>query len=299
MGWEYKVVSSIAEASGVLTAYQGQARVIAAGTDLMLDLWAKKKTVKCLVDITKIGSIKKISCENETIFIGAGVTFQEIATNPQIREKAAALAEAASLMGSPQIRNTATIVGNIVNAQPAADAAVALMAFDAELELASAQGEHYMKLRDCYESYGNSAVDSTMQIVTGVRFKLPQQKFGSAFVRFAKRKSLALPVLNAAVCLHMNNDAFLQAQIIVAPAGPRPFRAIGAEAILMGQQKGSDLFQQAALKAADEAPFRSSPLRGDLVYRRHLAAVLINEALEKAFVRAKRDQEGKMLYAKG
>ncbi|MGI6332842.1 MAG: FAD binding domain-containing protein [Zhaonellaceae bacterium] len=299
MNWEYKVPSSVREALEILGSCQGKARIIAGGTDLLVDLWNDKKTAECLVDITRIKELKEISLQDNSIFIGAGVTFQDVASNRLIWEKATALAEAASLMGSPQIRNTATIVGNVVNAQPAADAAVALMALDAELEIATLEGLQTKKLEDCYLSLGESAIDSTSQLVTGIRFPIANDRLGSAFARFALRKSLALPVLNVAVVLELDKDIIEASRLVIAPAGVKPYRAKEAEALLTKQFPEKDLFQKAAQKASAEAPIRSSSLRGGEEYRRHLAGVLLQEALNKSLARAKGlDQAEVNIHAK-
>jgi CO/xanthine dehydrogenase FAD-binding subunit len=286
MGWEYKVPFSVAEALDILHAYQGKARIIAGGTDLLLDLWAKKKSVECLVDISKIKELKEIRLEEDSIFIGAGVTFQDVALNKQIQARATALAESAALMGSAQIRNMATIVGNIVNAQPAADAAVALMALETELEIATIDGLKVKKLEDCYLSLGKSTIDSTAQLVTGIRVHLPKNNFGSAFARFALRKSLSLPILNVAVMLEFKGDIIQTNKLVVAPAGIKPYWAKEAEKALDGQYPTKKLFEQVSKMAAEEAPLRSSSLRGGEEYRRHLAGVLFQEALEKSLARA-------------
>jgi len=132
---EYLFPRSIQEALEILKSYKGQARIIAGGTDLILELKDRTRTVKCLVDIREIDALKNIEQDGEEIKIGAGVTHSQIASSMLIQRQATVLAEAASAVGSPQIRNQGTVVGNVVSAQPAADTAVALFALEAEAEI--------------------------------------------------------------------------------------------------------------------------------------------------------------------
>ncbi|QGP91218.1 6-hydroxypseudooxynicotine dehydrogenase complex subunit alpha [Neomoorella glycerini] len=284
---DYLVTTSIAEAIAFLASRQGQARIIAGGTDLLIDLQEGKKETSCLVDISSIQDLKNILYEENYIKIGAGVTHNEVARSPIIQQQATLLAEAAAIVGSPQIRNTGTIVGNIVNAQPAADTAVALAALDAEVEVIDSKGRQYLRVTDCYAGRGISRIDSTRQLVVAVRFVPLKTGQGSAFIRFAMRKSLALPIMNVAAIVAMEQGRITRARVVVAPAGPAPFRVERAEKLLCDQFPSKENLRQAARVAAEEAPFRDSPLRGSREYRRALAEVLVEEALAKAVQRAK------------
>ncbi|MGI9861756.1 FAD binding domain-containing protein [Moorella naiadis] len=288
MEQEYIVTDSIAESLAILAKYHGKARIIAGGTDLLLDLQAGKKDVDILVDINNIPSLKSSKYEAGYIVIGAGVTLSEVTSSPLLWRQATLLGEAAAAVGSPQIRNVATVVGNIINAQPAADTAVALVALEAEIEVRDNHGNQYRRVADCYAGRGLSLIDSTRQIVTGVRFLPLKTGQGSAFVRFALRKSLALPVINTAVIVTLDNEAKISwARIVLAPAGPAPFQAKQAESLLRNCLPSRENLSQAAKIAAAEAPLRDSPLRGSRDYRRSLAEVLVEEALAQAVRRAK------------
>ena len=144
---EYSSPKSVQEALEILQSCKGQARIIAGGTDLIPELKEQTRKVKCLVDIVGIEPLKKIEQDGDNIKIGAGVTHSDVASSKLIRKKAAVLAEAASAVGSPLIRNQGTVVGNVVNAQPAADTAVALSALEAkaEVESGSYHSTNYMK----------------------------------------------------------------------------------------------------------------------------------------------------------
>lgn len=285
MKWEeYLVPPSLEEALAMLKECQGQARVIAGGTDLIIQLKKKEVTAKCLVDVTKLDELKGIELEDDFIRIGACVTHQELASSALIRERAAALVEGASQVGSPQIRNMGTVGGNIVNAQPAADTVVPLMALEAEVEVATVTGTRRDPLGGLCIGPGQCTVDSTAEILTAVRFRALDPNQGSAFERLAKRKALALPILNAAAVVTLNDgrDTFQEVRLAVGPVGPTPSRAFNAEEVLRGAAVEAQAIAAAMEIAAQEAQPRSNPLRGSQEYRQEMVKVLLRRSLERA-----------------
>ncbi len=285
MKWEeYLVPASLEEALTMLKERQGQARVIAGGTDLIIQLKKKEVTARCLVDVTNLDELKGIELEDGFIRIGACVTHQELASSSLIRERAAALAEGASQVGSPQIRNMGTVGGNIVNAQPAADTVVPLMALEAEVEVASIEGTRWDPLGGLCLGPGQCIVDSTAEILTTVRFRALGPNQGSAFERLAKRKALALPILNAAavVTLKDGGDTFQEVRLAVGPVGPTPARAFSAEEALQGVAVEAQAIAAAMELAAKEAQPRTNPLRGSQEYRQEMVKVLLRRSIERA-----------------
>jgi carbon-monoxide dehydrogenase medium subunit len=285
MKWEeYLVPTSLEEALAVLQERQGQARVIAGGTDLIIQLKKKEVAARCLVDVTNLDELKDIALEDGFIRIGACVTHRELASSSLIRERAAALAEGASQVGSPQIRNMGTVGGNIVNAQPAADAVIPLVALEAEVEIATATGTRREPLGSLCVGPGRCTVDPTAEILTAVRFRALDPNQGSAFERLAKRKALALPILNAAAVVALNDggDAFQEVRLAVGPAAPTPFRARQAEEALRGAVVEAPAIAAALELAAREAQPRTNPVRGSQDYRREMVKVLLRRAVERA-----------------
>jgi carbon-monoxide dehydrogenase medium subunit len=290
MKWEeYLAPTSLEEALAMLQERQGQARVIAGGTDLVIQLKSKEVTARCLVDISNLAELKGIELEDGFIRIGACVTHQELACSRLIRERAAALAEGASQVGSPQIRNLGTVGGNIVNAQPAADTVVPLMALEAEVEVATATGIRREPLGGLCVGPGQCTVDSTAEILTAVRFRALGPNQGSAFERLAKRKALALPILNAAAVVTLNDggDTFQEVRLAVGPVAPTPFRARQAEEALQGAAVEAQVIATAMEIAAQEARPRSNPLRGSREYRQEMVKVLLRRAIERAVQESK------------
>ncbi|SMB91903.1 carbon-monoxide dehydrogenase medium subunit [Thermanaeromonas toyohensis ToBE] len=278
---EYYRPSTLEEALEILASCKGEARVIAGGTDLILDIKKGSKKAKYLVDIRNIDGINVIEEKGDKLYLGAGVTHTQAATSPLVRNKATALAEAASQVGSVQIRNVGTIVGNIVNAQPAADTAVALVALEAEAEIAFTDGsKQLVKVEELYEGPGKSKVDSTSSIVTGIYIPL-RERSKSVFKRLARRKSLALPVINVAVTVVLEEgNRVSYAGVAAGPVGPQPQRLKEVEEFLWGKVLTASVIKEAAQLAARLAQPRDSVLRGSKEYRRELLRVLITRSLQ-------------------
>ena len=287
MWTEYLSPASVEEALDILKSHQGQAQIIAGGTDLTLDFKDQIREVKCLVDISGIRELGKIEQDGDNIKIGATVTHRQVASSKLIQEQALVLTEAVLAIGSPQIRNQGTVIGNVVNAQPAADAAVALFALEAKAEITSLNGKRLVPVEELYQAVGVSKVDSTAEIVTALYFPSLRNNQGSAFMRLAQRKALALPMLNVAVVITVQDDHFEEARLVVAPVAPIPFRSRKAEAVLSGSPIGLDAINKAAELAASEAEPRDSDLRGSAEYRKEMVKVLVRRALEQAVSRAK------------
>lgn len=276
----------------LLNESAGAARVIAGGTDLVLQLQRRERQVKTLVDVTRIPELCGIGEDGPFVVVGAAATHAEIAASPLLREKAAVLAEAASEVGSPELRNMATIGGNVVNAQPAADTALALLALDAEAEIVKVGEARWTPLRELYAAPGSSHVDSTAELVRRFRFRPPAGQAGTAYRRLGKCKSIALPVLCAAAAVTLEEDRFGSVAIAMGPVAPRPSRAASAEAWLVGQPATEASIKRAATLAEEDAAPRDSLLRCARAYREAMVCVLVESVLEDA-VAAARGERGK------
>jgi CO/xanthine dehydrogenase FAD-binding subunit len=286
---DYVSPKSIEEALQVLQSHAGEARIIAGGTDLIPELKDRVRKVRCLVDISQIEPLKNIELRGDLIRIGAGVTHAQVASSALVRERATLLSEAASAVGSPLIRNQGTIVGNVVNAQPAADTAVALFSLCAEVEILSARGVTLVPIEQTYEKPGVSKVNSTSEIVTALYIRSLHVDEGSAFVRLAQRKALALPMLNVAAVVTVQGGRFKDTRITIGPVAPLPFRSREAEALLNNGAAGSELVDKAAEAASSEAHPRDSAFRGSAEYRREMVKVFVRRALGIAIRRSQHE----------
>ena len=288
MEWEeYLVPKSLDEALGMLERYRGAARVIAGGTDIVPASRKGAPGIKALVDITRIPGLDTIRLDGGTVKIGPLVTHTEVALSGLIRERGTALAEGASRLGSPQIRNIATVAGNIVNAQPGADTVIPLMALDGSVTILSRKGERTIPLAELFTGVGRTAIDSTKEIVTQISFPALGKGEASAAVRLAKRKTLVLPILTVAVVVGTDpgRKNFTEARIAMGPVATTPMRCKAAEKILTGRPIGEEVIRKAAAEAEKAANPRTSLIRGTSEYRKAMVAVLVERGIAAALKR--------------
>jgi aerobic carbon-monoxide dehydrogenase medium subunit len=287
--WEqYLVPATMEEALKLLKRFKGDARVIAGGTDLVTQARQGGVQAKVLVDVTRLSGLTNIKLDKGVIRIGAAVTHSKIAESALIMNRAQALAEGASRVGSPQIRNIGTIGGNIVNGQPGADTAIPLLALGAAVKVVGARGERTIPLNEFFVGIGQTRVDSTKEIATEISFPALKKGEASCALRLAKRKTLALPVLTVAVMISMKSGktrTFKDVRIAVGPVAVTPLRCTQAEKVLAGNAITEALIAQAAQQAASEANPRSSLLRGTSTYRKAMVAVLVERAIRSTVER--------------
>jgi CO/xanthine dehydrogenase FAD-binding subunit len=283
--WQaYEMPKSVEEALETLARYEGRAQLIAGGTDLIIELQEGKHSVDCLVDVTRIPGLDRIEEKDGWIYIGANVTFRQIKESGLLQERARVLPEAAATVGALQIQTVATLAGNLVSALPAADGSVALLALDAEAEVTDGNGRTWRPVAELFLGPARSAVDPARQMITAMRFPVPQGHHGSAWERIGRRRALVLPILNCGVSLQLAEDGqrLAWARIALGPVAPVPFRARQAEAFLAGQPASEEIFHQAGEIAAGEAQPRTSLLRASREYRIEVLKVLVREALARA-----------------
>jgi len=288
MNWKaYYKPKTVAEALALLDQAEGKARLIAGGTDLVLQLRWGEPTADFLVDITEIDELKDIREQDGWVYIGAAVTHNEIAKNALIRKEASALAEGCTKVGSPQIRNVATLVGNVIAARPAGDGAIPLLALEAQIKIVSKTGETWMPIEETYQGVGRSAIDSTSQVATELKFKVMGEKRRTKFFRMARRKALALPILNGAVAIlsGSGSNRIQKIRIALGPAAERPFRPQMAEAYLESQEISPESIRQTGRIASEEARPRTSHLRGSAFYRKEMIRLYLARALEELLIK--------------
>jgi CO/xanthine dehydrogenase FAD-binding subunit len=284
MWQEYLFPSSVEEALAMLAEREGRARVVAGGTDLIIELTEGRRSADCLVDITRIPKLDKIALEDGMIILGANVTHRQVSESPLVRERATVLAQACRAVGSLQIRNVGTLGGNVVNAMPAADGSIAMLALEAEAEIADGTGRKWVPLRNLFAGPGVSKVDSTRQMLTALRFHALSERQGSALERIARRRALALPILICAVVVTLSEDGgdFESAHIALGPVAPVPFRASQSEESLRGAPVSLETMARAGEIAVQESQPRSSLLRASREYREEIIKVLVRRGLERA-----------------
>jgi carbon-monoxide dehydrogenase medium subunit len=287
MWQQYLFPATVQEALEMLAAHRGESQLIAGGTDLVLQSKRGQCPATVIVDITRIPGLDAIGEREGYVTIGCQVTHAQIAASPLIRHKAEVLALACGSVGGPATRNVGTLVGNVVNALPAADGAVALFALDAEVEVADANGRHWRPIAELYAGVGKCVLDPCAQMVTAIRFPPLEPGQASAYQRLANRKALALPTLAVGAVVGVRDEVCDVARISVGPVAPLPFRAREAEAALTGQPPTTEAIARAAELAEQAAQPRDSLLRGSSDYRQAMVRVLVRRALAEAVAKAK------------
>jgi CO/xanthine dehydrogenase FAD-binding subunit len=252
----YLFPQTIEETLDMLRQHAGRARIIAGGTDLMLQIKQGKYQVETFVDITRVPELNGIRLTDDGyIWVGAATTHRQVWESPIIQEHASVLAEACRAVGALQIQNVGTLGGNVVNAMPAADGSIALTALSAEAQIAAPYERYWTDLLEVFSRPGVCKIDPSAELLVAFRFKALGRRAGSAFERLARRRALSLPILNCGVVVQLNEagDRFEHAAIALGPVAPTPFRARGAEAILAGAPVNEDTIRAAAHRAMEES----------------------------------------------
>lgn len=282
---EFLRPQTVQEAVQALASALSPAIPIAGGTDLMLDLQqGNHAPVHTLVDLTGIAEMCQLEIRGDKLFIGAGLPHNRIVESSLVQTHAQALVEACGLIGGPQVRNMATLGGNVAHALPAADGTIGLLALDTEAEIASPQSRRRVPLQEIFAGPGKSTLNSD-EILVGFYLPLKKEHQGSAFYRVMRAQGIALPILNLAAWIERDGNVIANARISVGPAGPTPFRARKTETFLKGRTFTPETIALAQETLLAEAVFRTSPARATAEYRRELVVILLKNALTKAWER--------------
>lgn len=281
---EYLFASSVDDALKILHDRGGKARLIAGGTDLVLDARSKKFEFDCAVDTTRIPELDKIIETDDYIVVGANVTFHNLWTSSLINRTSHVLAEAAHNLAAWSIQNVATLVGNVVTAQPAGDGSIALVALGAEAEIARLDGRQWVAVTSLYAGPGRSRLDSSREMITRFRWRKAGPRQASACERIAKGEVVALPIASCGVDLQLTEDLehIAWVRMALGPVALTPYRASCVEDSLRGAQIDDDMYIQAAEQAAFACNMRTNILRASKEYREELIKVLVRRALKRA-----------------
>jgi len=285
--WQkYHLAHNVPDALQALASAPGPARLVAGGTDLLLDLQQGRcPAVHTLVDVNGCAELTALEVRADRLFIGAALPLSRLTASALVQEHAQALWEACGLIAGPQVRNTATLGGNVAHALPAGDGSIALLALRASAEIASLKGSREAPLESLFLGPGRSALIQGQELLVGFYLPLSRPGQASAFKRVMRPQGVALPVLNMAVWLQREGDILADISIAIGPAGAVPCRASEAEKVLRGQSPSPEALQLAAQVLIKSVHFRTSPHRASAGYRQHLAVWLLQETLGEALAR--------------
>lgn len=285
---QYLRPRSVREALQQLSSAPTPVCAIAGGTDLMLDLrQGRHQTVHTLVDLNEIPEMIALEIREGELFVGAAVPLSRIAFSTLVQEHAQSLAEACQVIGGTQVRNMATLGGNVAHALPAADGTIALMALDTRVEVAGVESNRCVPLSDLFLGPGQSALKVGQELIVGFNIPLCRPNQASAFQRIMCAQGIALPILNLAVWVHRRAESVVDVRLAVGPSGPTPQRISAAEEKIRGQAMTPEICSQALEALLRQVHFRTSPHRASAEYRQHLVASMLRNTLWTAWQRAK------------
>ena len=282
----YYEPASIDEALDILR--RGNGKPFAGGTDVIINLRRRTVTYKGLVNIKRLPGIADWSTKpGEGLHIGAATPFRDLESSPSVTQRYSALAESIRVIGSVQLRNMATIGGNLCNASPAADSAPALIVSKATVTFTgNGEGTRSCLVEQFFSGPGRSILDPD-ELLLSLEIPEPESDSGDCFQRFTPRGALDIAVVSAAsrVTLDRSSGRVQEAVIALGAVAPTPVRAGKAEDALAGHEPTPDLMAQAA-KIAREECNPISDIRGSASYRQALIEVLVRRTLEQAVERA-------------
>jgi len=290
--FRYHQPSTLKEFLEIKNELKDKAFILAGGTDLIINM--KKGVIKPenLISLKGIKEslLNSVSFDDGVVQIGACVTADQLSGSKIMKCPLGAVSSGAASLGSPLIRNRATVGGNIINARPAADLIPPLIACDASLVLRSKSRKREISLDGFITGPGMTKLKNN-ELLAGIKIKKPSPGSGSAYIKLATRKALEISLVNVAAFIKFDTSGGIvaDARIVLGAVGPTIFRAVKAEQSLIGQKPDAKSFKTAGTIAADEC----SPIddfRGSAEYRRDMVKVLTIRTLKKAVQEARKNR---------
>ena len=287
---DYAAPKTLAQAVALLAKHGDRARILAGGTDILVQLREGRREADVLVDVKHVKQINELACSPKSqkpdLRIGAAVACSRVCEQKNIRKHYPGLIDAVELVGGVQIQNRASLGGNLCNASPAADTIPALIAHEAICVIAGPEGKREVAVEKFCTAPGRTVLTRGEMLVS-VRLPVPRQPSGAAYLRFIPRNEMDIAVVGvgASVVLDAKKERCIAARIGLAAVAPTPlFVAEAGAALVDGALTDAQLDKAAALAQAAARPI--SDMRGDADYRRHLVGVLTKRALRQAIARA-------------
>lgn len=283
--FEYLAPGTLEDAISMLAKYKERAKILAGGTDLLVSMKRGEINPECLIYLGGIPGTDYIRYDRkEGLRIGALTTIRAIEKSPIIQQRYPILSEAAYTFGTIQVKNMATIGGNLCNASPAADMALPLLVLSAQVKAVGTDGERIIPIDGFFKGPGQSVLKSS-EILLEIQVPPSPAKTGTAFLKIG-RTAEDLAKVGVAVSLAVEDDVCHDVKISLGAVAPTPLRAKKAEEMLKGKKLDAELVERAAEVAADEI-MPITDLRSTSDYRREVSKVLVRRALGKAMERLK------------
>ena len=286
--FSYAAPTSLAEASRLLTGASGKARILAGGTDIIVQLREGLRDADLVVDVKKIPELTELSLSpGKGLRLGASVPCYQIYENQAVARAYPALADAARIVGGWQIQSRASVGGNLCNSSPAADTIPALIAHGVNCVIAGPKGQREVKVEDFCTGPGKNVLQPG-ELLVALVFPPPAAHSSSAYERFIPRNEMDIAVVGAGSCVTISADGkrIEQARIGLCAVAPTPKFAAEASQWLQGQTPNEETFAQAG-ELAKKIAQPITDMRGTIEYRTHLVGVLVKRTLAKAIERAR------------
>jgi aerobic carbon-monoxide dehydrogenase medium subunit len=285
--YDYLIPTSVQEAISLHESYGEKSSYIAGGTDVMVKLKQKKIRPQALISLRRLKGLDHITYKEGELRIGAMVTHRMMELSPIIRAEFPVLIDAAEHIGSVQIRNVATIGGNIVNAVPSADGAIPLLTLGAQIRAVGPEGERTIALEDFFVGPGKTCLKSSEILSEFFVPELPAHT-GAAYWKHTRRGGMELAILGVGVLISLEDDmkTCSEARIGLGVLAPTPIRAQKAEAFLKGKKLDEESLKEAGSIAAQECKPRDS-IRGKAWYRKDMVTLFVRRMATVAMERAR------------
>ncbi len=282
MRFEYYEPETLEEAVVLLGRHNGQASVLAGGTDLLIEIKEQIKLPEYVINIKKIPGLDYLTYEDGVgLKIGALVTARAVEKLPVVVEKYAALAQAVTELGSIQVRNRATVIGNLCRASPSADTPPPLIADGARVTIFGPAGERELALEEFFTGPGQTVLAKD-EILKEVAVPSPSARSGKVYIKHGRRKAMELATVGVAVTLALEGEVCAQIKIVLGAVAPTPIRVRTAEDTLRGSVINEEVIEAAA-RAAMEESRPISDVRSSAEYRHEMVRVLTGRAVRGAF----------------
>ena len=255
-------------------------RILCGGTDLVVKMRAGAIDPQVLLDISDTEDLRGISEEKDAVTIGAATTVSEIIADPVIAEKLPLLQTVLRTLGSTQIRNRATLGGNLVNASPAADSAIPLLLYQALVNISGVRGDRVVEIEDFLIAPGKTALESD-EFVRSVSIPIPQAAFKPFFHKVGRRKAMIIAIASLGALVSVKDDKIDEIRLAAGSVAPRPIRLHALEDNLAGKAITADIIEQAKL-AAVHAVSPIDDVRASADYRREVIGELVARVLRDA-----------------
>lgn len=279
--FEYMAPRTIGEACNLLLELGPRAKVMAGATDIIAPMRDKAFTVDYLIDLKRIDGLKYIRWDDETgLHIGALTTLREIETSPIVKEHNPAVAHAAKVVASTQIRAKATMVGNMCNASPSADTPPILLAQNARVLVHTPNGERYIMMDDFFVGFKKTALEPG-EIVTGLVIPPLKPNEHCAYIKHAVRKAMDLAIVGVAVKLTMDGDVCTDAKVTMGAVAIKAVHAPSAEKALIGRKLTPEVIAEASVAAMEDSK-PISDIRASAEYRKDMIRVFTKRAIMQA-----------------